>query len=150
MTQLHLIKLVIPPAATRAERLAQLQDEIDKAIVAHKFHDWADSRDINISNWTINYPDGAMISMNEPTFTCLVGNQEIQVDTLEEAEEWLWENFSAEHYYKEEKASTKLAGFNAGFKPRRFSTSESLHAGMCLHSIPMGDTCVECAEMAND
>lgn len=43
----------------------------------------------------IHYPDLSLISMSEPTYTVLVGNQEIQTDDLEEAEIWLWNNFVA-------------------------------------------------------
>lgn len=127
-------RLEIPPAKTTSERIDQLKYEIDKARVEYRFKDWIESRDINTDSWTIHYPDGGMISIGEPTFTCIVGNQEIQEESLEKTEKWLWDNFSAAHYALDE-------------KPRRFSTNKSLDAGFCLHNMPLSEDCLDCEAM---
>ena len=100
MTPYYFQRLEIPPAKSREFRLAQLQDEIDRTLMSDKFINWAEQREVDTINWKITYPDGGMISMNEPTFTILAGNREVQVDNLEEAEEWLWHNHSASNYLK--------------------------------------------------
>ena len=59
------------------------------------FTAWQGGKIFDNVNHRIEYPDNTMISMSEPTYTVLVGNQEIQVDDLDEAERWLWNNFVA-------------------------------------------------------
>ena len=59
------------------------------------FAAWRRGADYDNIHHKIMYPGGEMISMSEPTYTVLVGNQEIQVDSLDEAERWLWNNFVA-------------------------------------------------------
>ena len=59
------------------------------------FTAWKEGKYFDNLKHTVNYPDCTLISMSEPTYTVLVGNQEIQTDDLDEAERWLWNNFVA-------------------------------------------------------
>lgn len=123
-------QLVLSPVESRQLRIEQLQDEIDRLLVMGHRHDWAEARDINHTNWTINYPDGGMISMNEPTFTVLIGNREIQVENLDEAEDWLWDNFSADHYRgKEEPPLITCGACTTAIGAHTYSTSCKLFEG---------------------
>ena len=56
---------------------------------------WRNGKYYDNLKHTVNYPDCTLISMSETTYTVLVGNQEIQFDTLDEAERWLWNNWVA-------------------------------------------------------
>lgn len=98
MTSSHLKELTIPEAESVEERVTQLHDEIDLCMVVKHQNVWAAGRDIDLDEWTINYPDGGLIKIVATDFVCLVGNREIQVDTLEAAEQWLWENHSSSNY----------------------------------------------------
>ncbi len=96
--EIYKYELTIPAAESKDERLAQLQIELDRTYSMDRYREWAESRQFDTDKWVINYPDDGLISMSEPMFTVLVGNREIQVDTLEEAEEWLWNNHSVNNY----------------------------------------------------
>lgn len=161
MTQIHFQKLEIPPAKSTSERIEQLKDEIRSTRVVHRMKGWSEEKQIDLDEWKITYPDGATIGIIATEFVCLVGNQETQVDSLKEAEEWLWDNFSADNYADEDikcGACTVAIGAHTfdgdckldrpKDKPKRFSTNESLEAGMCLHYIPMGEDCPGCEDMA--
>ena len=72
----------------------EIRDLVDRLGILH-FQRWQQSMQVIPHKWTIKYRDGAMISMSEPTFTVLVGNQEEQFDEFCDAELWLWNNFSS-------------------------------------------------------
>ena len=59
------------------------------------FTAWRGGKYYDNDKHKILYPDQTMISMSEPTYTVLVGNREIQLDDLDAAERWLWNNFVA-------------------------------------------------------
>jgi len=59
------------------------------------FTAWRNGKWYDNQKHIVHYPDETVISMSEPTYTVLVGNQEIQVSDLAEAEIWLWNNFVA-------------------------------------------------------
>ena len=75
----------------RVQDLEYYSDERTQAL----FTAWKEGRIYHNGNNTIRYPDLSLISMSEPTYTVLVGNQEIQTEDLDEAEIWLWNNFVA-------------------------------------------------------
>lgn len=59
------------------------------------FTAWRGGKYYDNDKHKILYQDQTMISMSEPTYTVLVGNQEVQLDDLDAAERWLWNNFVA-------------------------------------------------------
>ena len=118
-------ELVIPSVETGEERLAQLQDEIDRILQIIHYKDWAEGRVIDTDYWKITYPDGGMISISEPMFTVLVGNQEIQEDSLEKAENWLWINHSSSNYI--DRVESPKITCKACIETVHFGISEHVH-----------------------
>ena len=75
----------------RLQDVEYYSDERTQAL----FTAWNVGKTYDNDRQVITYPDMSIISMSDPTYTVLVGNQEIQTDDLAEAEIWLWNNFVA-------------------------------------------------------
>jgi len=74
------------------QRIQDLEYDPDERTQA-LFTAWSGGKVYDNIRHVVNYPDEALISMSEPTYTVCVGNREIQTDTLEAAEIWLWNNW---------------------------------------------------------
>jgi hypothetical protein len=95
-------ELVIPATHSVEDRMDQLKDALSDcrgplwAQTRHLVmpHERTDDENVK-ARVALEYEDGATIEVNHFMVTC--GNQELETNSLHEAEQWLWNNWSRDN-----------------------------------------------------